>query len=308
MHHRCDSHLRGSSAAHRACLTVVRHPRPALSLGGPTLRKQLVSLTAAAALALLGSIAPGKLPGQLLGPRTPPAPVVIPTLRPPAAGTTSPAHQTLTFTVDWRVFTAGTAVFDLTRQDNVLHINATADSVGGVTMLFPVVDRFQSGFDTRTGCSTGFSKQLQEGRRKISADLTFDYDHGRQNRTERNLVKGTQKQESANVPACVTDSLSAIFYAATQPLNPGESFGFPLADSMRTVTVTMKVEAREEIKTPAGTFQTVRVQPTAAEGIVRNRGTIKIWYTDDARHMPVQIQAKLFWGTITFHLQSFEPK
>ena len=27
-------------------------------------------------------------------------------------------------------------------------------------MLFPVVDKFQSGFDTKTGCSTGFSKQI----------------------------------------------------------------------------------------------------------------------------------------------------
>ena len=243
---------------------------------------------------------------QLLGQRTPPAPAVIPPLKAPQPGFTFPPHQVLTFTVDWRVFTAGTAVFDLQRQGDVLKVNATADSVGGVTLLFPVVDRFQSGFDVRTGCSTGFSKQVQEGRRKVSTDLTFDYDHGRQNLVERNLVKGTQKQQGANVPACVTDSLSAIFYAATQPLIPGESFGFPLADSMRTVTVVMKVEGREEVKTPAGTFQTVRVQPTAAEGIVRNRGTIRIWYTDDARHMPVQMQAKLFWGTITFHLQSVE--
>ena len=88
----------------------------------------------------------------------------------------------------------------------------------------------------------------------------------------------------------------------------GQTIDFPLADSMRTVTVAMKVEAKEEIKTPAGTFQTIRVQPTADEGIVKNRGNIWIWYTDDARHMPVQMQARLFWGTITFHLQSVEMK
>ncbi len=255
---------------------------------------------------VLGTAGSTPSKGQLLGPRTPPIPVVIPTLQPPPPGFRPPAHQTLTFTVDWRVFTAGTAVFELNQQGTQQRITATADSVGGVTMLFPVVDRFQAGFDTHTGCSTGFSKQLQEGRRKVSTDLTLDYDHGRQTLVERNLVKGTQKQQTASIPACVTDSLSAIFYAASQPLVVGQSFGFPLADSMRTVTVIMKVEGKEEIKTPAGTFQTIRVQPTAAEGIVRNRGTIKIWYTDDARHMPVQIQAKLFWGTITFHLQSFE--
>ncbi|HEY6374350.1 MAG TPA: DUF3108 domain-containing protein [Edaphobacter sp.] len=232
----------------------------------------------------------------------------IPTLQPPQPSFVFPARQTLTFTVDWRVFTAGTAVFDIEQQGNLQKITATADTVGAVTMLFPVVDKFQSAFDIKTGCSTGFSKQIQEGRRKVTSVLMFNYGAGKQTQTEHNLVKGTSKEQTSSIPACVTDSLSAIFYAASQPLIVGQSIRFPLADAMRTVTVTMKVEAKEEIKTPAGTFQTIRVQPTADEGIVKNRGRIWIWYTDDARHMPVQIRASLFWGTITFHLQSYEPK
>jgi len=194
------------------------------------------------------------------------------------------------------------------KQGDQLKIAATADTAGAVNMLFPVVDRFQSAMDIRTGCSQGFSKQTQEGRRKVSTDLTLDYNAGKQTQIEKNLVKGTQRQVSSSIPACVTDSLSGIFYAASQRLTVGQDFGFPLADAMRTVTVTMKVEAREEIKTPAGTFQTIRVQPTAEEGVVKNRGNIWIWYTDDARHLPVQIRARLFWGTITFHLQSIEAK
>jgi Protein of unknown function (DUF3108) len=232
----------------------------------------------------------------------------IPMLQPPRPGFVFPERQTLTFTVDWRVFTAGTAVFQLEQQGTLQKITATADTVGAVTMLFPVVDKFQSAFDIKTGCSTGFSKQLQEGRRKVTGDLSFNYAQGQQTQTEKNLVKGTSKTQTASIPACVTDSLSAIFYAASQPLIVGQSVRFPLADSMRTVTVTMKVEGKEEVKTPAGTFQTIRVQPTADEGIVKNRGKIWIWYTDDARHMPVQIRASLFWGTITFHLQSYETK
>jgi hypothetical protein len=235
----------------------------------------------------------------------------IPVLQPPIPGYEFPLRQTLTFTVDWRVFTAGTAVFHLEQQGDQLKIAATADTAGAVNLLFPVVDRFQSAMDTKTGCSSGFSKQLQEGRRKVSTDLTFDPATGKQTQIEKNLVKGTQKTETAPIPACVTDSLSGIFYAASQRLAVGQDVDFPLGDAMRTVTVTMKVEAHEEIKTPAGTFQTIRVQPTAEEGVVKNRGNIWIWYTDDARHMPVQIRARLFWGmwsTITFHLQSVEAK
>jgi hypothetical protein len=245
---------------------------------------------------------------QILGLGKPAVPVVIPTLLAPEPTFAFTPRETLTYSVDWGVFSAGTAVFKLEQQGTTEKVSATADTVGSYHMIFPVMDTFAAGFDTKTGCSTGFSKNLSEGRRKVSSELTFDYKNGKQSEVSRNLVKGTQKQEMASIPPCVADTLSGIFYVAGRPLVVGQTVRFPLADSMRTVTVTMKVEAKEEIKTPAGTFQTLRVQPTADEGIVKSRGHIWIWYTDDARHMPVQIRARLFWGTITFHLQSVEAK
>ncbi len=95
----------------------------------------------------------------------------------------------------------------------------------------------------------------------------------------------------------MTDLMSAIFYGGSQPLQPGGSFHMPVADAMRVVDVTMKAEAREQVVTPAGTFQTIRVQPMADAGVVKNRGNIWIWYTDDDHRMPVQMRARLFWGT-----------
>ena len=257
--------------------------------------------------AFLFALATAPVYGQIFAPK-PAVQKPIPVLQPPGGGFLYPQHETLTFSVDWRVFQAGTAVFRLDTSGPDEKISATADSIGAVNMLFPVVDRFQSGMNTKTGCSTGFNKQVGEGRRKIASELTFDYAHGRQDEYARNLVKGTATRRQANIPACVTDSLSAIFYTQSQPLVVGQTLEFPLADSMRTVTVGMKVEGREEIKTPAGTFQTLKVQVTADEGIVKNRGHIWIWYTDDPRHLPVQMQARLFWGTITFHLQSIDLK
>ncbi len=232
----------------------------------------------------------------------------IPVLQPPLPAFVYPQHETLTYTVDWRVFTTGTAVFHLDQVGDLLKISATADTIGAVNMLFPVIDRFQSGFDLKTGCSSGFAKQTQEGRRKIASELTFDYAHGKQTWNERNLVKGTATHAVSNTPACVTDLLSGLFYTQSQTLTTGQTVYFPLADAVRTVTVGMKVEDHEEIKTPAGTFQTIKVQATADEGVVKNRGSIWVWYTDDARHLPVQMQARLFWGTITFHLQSVDLK
>ena len=121
-------------------------------------------------------------------------------------------------------------------------------------------------------------------------------------------MKKTGKQQTAPVGPCVTDLLSAIFYPASQTLTPKTSFQVPLGDSLHTVVVTMNVEARETVETPLGTYQTIRVQPTASTGVVKARGNIWIWYTDDARHIPVQMRARLFWGTITFRLTAMTNK
>ena len=105
---------------------------------------------------------------QFLGRSKPaPQPVVIPTLQPPQLGYVFPTKQTLTFTVDWRVFTAGIAKFNLEQDGTQMKIVADASTIGAVSMLFQVMDQFSSSFDTKTGCSGGFDKHLVEGRRKI---------------------------------------------------------------------------------------------------------------------------------------------
>ena len=236
------------------------------------------------------------------------APQALPPLRAPRAGFTFPAKQTLNYAVDWRVFPAGVVAFHLETDGDQQRISVTADTVGAVNLLFRVSDRFQSSFNRATGCSDGFSKQIIEGRRQVNGDLKFNYAQSKATYSEKNLVSGISKHQEVAIPSCVTDSLSAIFYAASQPMTVGQSFQLPLGDTMKTVDVTMKVEGREEVHTPAGTFQTLRVEPTADAGVVKNRGNIWIWYTDDDRRMPVQMRARFFWGTITFRLTSVEQK
>jgi hypothetical protein len=231
-----------------------------------------------------------------------------PTLIPPAANFSFPVKQTLTYAVDWRVFPAGVATFHLEQVGALQHVVATGESIGAVNLLFRVNDRFESYFNRTTGCSTTFAKQLQEGKRQVVSTLHFLSSEGKQVLEEKNLVTGTSKQQQAPIPPCVTDLMSAIFYGGSQPLQPGAQFHMPVADAMRVVDVTMKAEAREQVTTLAGTFPTIRVQPIADAGVVKNRGNIWIWYTDDDRRIPVQMRARLFWGTITMRLVSMAAK
>ena len=229
-------------------------------------------------------------------------------LPPPRPGYSFPARQTLSYSVDWRVFPAGTAVVHFEAQGDRERITANADTIGAINLLFHVSDHFQSTLDRAKGCTYEFDKQTVEGRRQVNSTLRLDYDQQKSILDEKNLVKGQAKHVEMPVTGCMTDLLTGVFYASSQPLEVGKSFVIPVVDAMHTVPVTMKVEGREEIKTPVGTFKNIRVQPTADAGVVKNRGNIWIWYTDDERHLPVQMRARLFWGTITFRLSANENK
>jgi hypothetical protein len=232
----------------------------------------------------------------------------IPQLPAPRASYGFPQKQTLTYSVDWRVFTAGTAVLHFEAVGDRERVTASADTVGAINLLFHASDHFQSTFDRGKGCTYQFDKQTVEGRRQINSTLKIDYAQSKSILDEKNMVTGQTKHVESAIPGCMTDLLTGVYYASSQPLEVGHSFVLPVVDAMHNVPVTMKVEGREEIKTTLGTFKTIRVQPTADAGVVKNRGNIWIWYTDDERHLPVQMRARLFWGTITFRLTGNENK
>ncbi len=241
------------------------------------------------------------LAAPLFGQQTP----ALPTPKP---GFSFPQRQTLTYSADWRVFPAGTAVIHFEAAGDREKISATADTTGAINLLFHVSDKFQSSFDRAKGCTYELDKQTMEGRRQVNSTLRLDYSGMKSILDERNLVTKATKHIEQPIGGCVTDLLTGIFYGASQPMEVGQSFVLPVVDAMHTVPVTLKVEGREEVKTPLGTFKTIRVQPTADAGVVKNRGNIWIWYTDDERHLPVQMRARLFWGTITFQLTAIDNK
>ena len=234
--------------------------------------------------------------------QAPPATPQLPPLPVPRTGFNFPQKQTLTYTVDWRVFSAGTAVLHFEAQGDRERLTADANTIGAINLLFHASDHFQSSFDRAKGCTYEFDKQTVEGRRQVNSTLRLDYSQSKSILDEKNLVTGQAKHVESPIPGCMTDLLTGVFYASSQPMEIGQNFVLPVVDAMHNVPVTMKIEAHEVVKTPLGTFKTVRVQPTADAGVVKNRGNIWIWYTDDERHLPVQMRARLFWGTITFRL------
>jgi hypothetical protein len=214
--------------------------------------------------------------------------------------------QVLHYTAEWRLWTAGTATLKLDQVGSEQRITANAESAGAVAVLYRVADRFESYFDRKTFCSLRLNKHSEEGLHSRETKIEFNYGTHKAVLNERNLKTNESKHTEESIPNCVTDVLAGIYYVGSMPLEPGSTYVFPVNDGGKTYDVKAVVEGREEIKSDAGTFRTVRVQPSADSGVLKSRGKIWIWYSDDSAHIPVQMRARMFWGTLTFRLTRVE--
>jgi Protein of unknown function (DUF3108) len=219
-----------------------------------------------------------------------------------------PTGQTFVYSGVWRIFNAGVATLRMESAGPQERVLGTADTVSAAALLYRVQDHYESSFDPATFCSSSTSREIEEGLRHVNTKITFDYAQHKSVFEQKNIKKSESKSQEHAIPACVTDVLSGIFYTASLPLQPGSTYSFPLNDGGETLTVNVHAEAREQIKTPAGTFNTIRVQPEAASGVLKDKGKIWIWYSDDAARIPVQARAHMYWGILTFTLQRIDKK
>ncbi len=224
----------------------------------------------------------------------------------PASNYRFPDNVTYVYTAEWRLWTAGTATLKMERSGGQRRVTSTADSTGVVALLFHVHDIFESSFDSPSFCSVGISKHTEEGFRRKDTNIRFDYAHRKAVLDERNPRANDSKHEEEDIPGCVMDVLSGVYYLGSLPLQVGSTYTFPVNDGGKTMEVQATVDGREAIKTDAGMFQTLRVQPVATSGPLNKKGSVWIWYSDDPAHIPVQVRVRAFWGTITVRLQRMD--
>ncbi len=234
------------------------------------------------------------------------APVPAPSSRPQPFS----VGETLTYDVTWTIFPAGQVTATVqpaagtSSQD--YEIVTTARSQGFVSLLFDVENEFRSIFDPRTSCSLQIHKKINEGRRHKDTRIVFDRERKLAILDEVDLTKPTAPPKHAEnpIPPCVADVITAFYYARQQPLRVGEQFHLPINDGAKTYDVTVEVQAREQVQTPLGTRDAIRVEPKVFGGLYSRKGRMLIWFSDDNSHLPLRIKASIAVGTITGTLRS----
>lgn len=191
------------------------------------------------------------------------------------------------------------------------HVKGNAISSSVFSLFYRLNDVVESYFDFEGTFSHRFHVVMDET--KQSRDALELNDSEKQqtyywNRWHPKDGQFTETKQFGPIQPFSQDSLSALYFLRTMPLTDGSVVTMPVVSEGKTWEAVCSVLRREMRDTPMGRVQTIVIQPDAKyQGILKKNGDSFLWVTDDARHLPVRLEAKVKIGTVVANLKKMEP-
>jgi hypothetical protein len=169
---------------------------------------------------------------------------------------------------------------------------------GGIP-FYRVDDVLESWIDVTCFHSLRFVQDYEEGGRVRERRYEIFPD--------RSVFVEGDKAEQPSVPNPLDDG-SFFYFIRTQELVVGESYEYQRYFRPDRNPVTIRVLGKDRIKVPAGTFNTIVIQPIIkTRGIFSDKGEARIWLSDDQYRIMVQMKSKLNFGSLNLYLKSYRP-
>ncbi len=209
--------------------------------------------------------------------------------------------ETFNYTAKFNFIPAGTAklkIVSLDTVDNIpsFHIQYSARTGSLGDRLFKIRDKVDSWIDEKGLFIHRQIKTIRQGdyRKKSSTKLFYADSFAVVN------------NDSIPISETVFDPYSLFYYLRTIPLILGETLNMVTFDNGSFTDFQLRVDKRESLSGPAGKFKCLVINPFKnGKTLLKNEGDMTIWFSDDARRIPVQILVKLKYGTMKLKLKSF---
>jgi hypothetical protein len=209
--------------------------------------------------------------------------------------------EKLTFDIGYGFINAGTATMEVVqliefKERPAYQIITTANSNKFFSSFYPVKDKVESIVDAIGLFSWKFDKDLREGKYRAHRKYEFD-------QIGHSVV---YNNDTIDVAPYVQDALSILYFIRTQKLEIGTSIYIDNFTDGKKYPLEVKIMKRETIKTKAGKFDCVVVEPILqSAGVFKHEGKLTVWMTDDRLRMPVLMKSKVVVGSISAELTDF---
>jgi hypothetical protein len=164
--------------------------------------------------------------------------------------------------------------------------------------FFPIHDKMVVRWDAVHSQTRGMEMWADENHKRKHLRIVFDQPEG--TATVFRQFEGQEPvQTLVSIKPGAADVASALYLLRTYPLEPGTELTLPIVTPSKQFPLRAVVERRELLRTGLGEQWTVRVRLTTDfSGKLQAKSDLIAYFTDEAAHVPVRIEADLALGTV----------
>lgn len=181
---------------------------------------------------------------------------------------------------------------------DALQLRAHVETTGVVNAaLYSINNDYTSYVDPNTGLPFRTQQVIREGGRTSDSSSEYNQPVG--------TVAIPSKLRLGEFPGTY-DFLSTIYRLRALTLTPGSVYYFTARNDLDQYAVELRVTGQQLIKTNVGSFNTIVTQLRVPKNSEANGYRVRIYFSDDERHVPVLLTARHSSGEIRIELAGSE--
>ncbi len=207
--------------------------------------------------------------------------------------------ESLIYNAEFNHIPVGEAVLQVHGMDTIngnpsYHVSFSARTGRLADQIFKIRDRVDIWMDETKLYTHKLRKKIREGPYKRKINMLVDYEK---------MIAITNKDTNI-IDFEVRDPYSMFYYLRTVPLEINQPMVFSTYENKKNTKFNLIVTGKEIIKAPLGSYICKVVKPyKKGKTLFKNQGDMQIWFTDDKDRLPLKIQIKLKYGSMTLYLR-----
>lgn len=189
------------------------------------------------------------------------------------------------------------------------HYSAHLKSAKFYSMIYSLDDKIETYVDVDEFLPIKFSLIQRESNKTVDDLQLFDLENKTTYFWYKRLKDGktTKREKTSFIPGYFQDNFSSLFFVRGLPLSPGASYKFPLVTRGKILLMDMDFGAYETIRIMNKDVPSIRVDAqTIFPGVMKKKGKITFWYSNDEARKLLKFEAKIKIGAIKGELIQYK--
>ena len=188
------------------------------------------------------------------------------------------------------LFLSGTELFN---DIETYQITFTTRTNGLANTLFPIRDRVDVWIDKKELFTHRIKKDINQSTYKEKIDVSFNYDE----------LKAFSNDKSVDIDFKARGPYSMFYFLRTIDLIPEKIMSFSSYEGKRIVNYNLKMTGTEIVDSGLGKFSCKVIKPfSEGKELFKNKGDMRIWISETKERLPIKIQIKIQYGSMTLTL------